>query len=115
MADLAAAPGAVRPVAGGGSVATDRWLLRGALLCLIGWLALTIALPLGTLFRKALEDAEGHFAGFANFAAYFEEPALVHSLLNTLTIAGISTVITLLLSFGFAYAVTRTAIPGRAI
>jgi iron(III) transport system permease protein len=113
MADLAAFPGTA--VASGRSASVDRWLLRGLLACLIGWLLLTIALPLGTLFRKALEDSEGHFIGFANFAAYFDEPALVHSLSNTLTIAGVSTVITLLLSFGFAYAVTRSAIPGRAV
>ena len=113
MADLAAFPGTA--VASGRSASADQWLLRGLVACLIGWLLLTIALPLGTLFRKALEDSEGHFIGFANFAAYFDEPALVHSLSNTLTIAGVSTVLALLLSFGFAYAVTRGAIPGRAI
>src|SRR5689334_24879151 len=92
MADLAAAPGTARPVAVGRRIGADQWLLRGLMACLIGWLLLTVALPLGTLFRKALEDADGHFVGLANFAAYFEEPALIYSLQNTLTIAAISTV-----------------------
>ena len=116
MADLAASRGAAgRPAVAGSKANTDEWLQRALLAVLIGWLLLVIVLPLETLFRKALEDHDGNFIGLANFAAYFAEPALVHSLTNTLMISAVSTVITLLLGFGFAYAVTRSAIPGRAV
>lgn len=101
---------AVRPVAGG-----EEWTQRLLILLLGGWLLLTILLPLSALFRKAAEDEEGRFIGLANFAAYFRDPALVQSIYNTLTVALISTVITILLAFGFAYAITRSAIPLRGL
>lgn len=116
MADLAAVSGGVGGSRASRNVASlDSWLQRAMLAALVGWLMLIIVLPLGTLFRKALEDRDGDFIGLSNFAAYFAEPVLVRSLSNTLMISAVSTVITLLLSFGFAYAVTRSAIPGRAI
>ena len=116
MADAAAVSGttAQRPIAGR-ATSVDEWLQRGLTAVVACCLLIAIALPLLTLFRKALEDHDGAFIGLANFAGYFAEPALVRSLSNTLLISGISTVITLLLGFGFAYAVTRSAIPGRAI
>jgi len=116
MVDLVTHPEAAgRPATAGSSANVEEWLQRGLLALLFGWLLLVIVLPLGTLFRKAVEDRDGAFIGLTNFAAYFAEPALVRSLTNTVMIAGISTVITLLLAFGFAYAVTRSAMPGRAI
>src|SRR5262249_2474313 len=116
--DLVAQPeaaAATRRVTAASSANLDEWLQRGLLGLLFGWLLLAVVLPLGTLFRKALEDHDGAFIGLSNFAAYFAEPALVRSLTNTVVIAGISPIITLLLGFGFAYAVTRSAMPGRAI
>ena len=99
----------VRPVAG-----AQEWVQRLLILLLGAWLLVTILFPLSALFRKAAENAEGQFIGLANFAAYFRDPALVQSLYNTLTVALISTVITILLAFGFAYAITRSAIPFRS-
>jgi iron(III) transport system permease protein len=100
----------VRPVAG-----AQEWVQRLLILLLGAWLLVTILFPLSALFRKAAENAEGQFIGLANFAAYFRDPALVQSLYNTLTVALISTVITILLAFGFAYAITRSAIPFRSL
>ena len=99
----------VRPVAG-----VQEWAQRLLILLLGAWLLVTILFPLSALFRKAAENAEGQFIGLANFAAYFRDPAMVQSLYNTLTVAFISTVITILLAFGFAYAITRSAIPFRS-
>ncbi|HJR22191.1 MAG TPA: putative 2-aminoethylphosphonate ABC transporter permease subunit [Dongiaceae bacterium] len=99
----------VRPVAG-----AQEWAQRLLILLLGAWLLVTILFPLSALFRKAAENAEGQFIGLANFAAYFRDPALVQSLYNTLTVALISTFITILLAFGFAYAITRSAIPFRS-
>ena len=102
-------PRLVRPVAG-----AEEWVQRLLILLLAGWLLVTMIFPLSALFRKAAEDAQGQFIGLANFVAYFRDPALVQSLYNTLTVASISTVITILIAFGFAYAISRSAIPFRS-
>ncbi|MCR8726217.1 putative 2-aminoethylphosphonate ABC transporter permease subunit [Frigidibacter sp. ROC022] len=46
--------------------------------------------------------------GVQNYRAYFSNPSLVSSIENSLFIATISTVITVLAAFGFAYALSRT-------
>ncbi len=46
--------------------------------------------------------------GLDNYTAYFSNPALFGSIGNSVTIAAISTAITLFLAFGFAYAINRT-------
>ncbi len=48
--------------------------------------------------------------GLENFRNYFSTPALMGSITNSLTIALISTVITVLLAFGFAYALNRSCV-----
>ncbi|MGI9372387.1 MAG: ABC transporter permease subunit, partial [Hyphomicrobiales bacterium] len=48
--------------------------------------------------------------GLANFVNYFSTPALFNSIQNSLTIALISTVITVMLAFGFAYALNRSCV-----
>lgn len=116
MTDTVIAPRAAAPAPSARTVVgVEEWLQRGLVIALVLWLLLAIVLPLSSLFRKALEGKDGEFVGLANFRAYFAEPSLAQSLINTLAIAGISTVITLALAFGFAYAVTRSAMPGRAL
>ena len=46
--------------------------------------------------------------GLQNYAAYFSNPALFRSVQNSLFIAGVSTVLTVLLAFGFAFALNRS-------
>ncbi len=46
--------------------------------------------------------------GFDNYRVYFSTPALFRSVKNSLTIALLSTLITVSLAFGFAYALTRS-------
>jgi len=53
--------------------------------------------------------------GLSNYATYFATPALFLSIENSLTIAGISTVITVILAFGFAYALTRSHMPFKGL
>ena len=48
--------------------------------------------------------------GLGNFATYFSTPALMGSITNSLIIALISTVVTVLLAFGFAYALNRSCV-----
>ncbi|MGI9481099.1 MAG: putative 2-aminoethylphosphonate ABC transporter permease subunit [Hyphomicrobiales bacterium] len=49
--------------------------------------------------------------GLQNYVTYFSTPALFRSIQNSLFIAVVSTIITVLLAFGFAYALTRTCMP----
>ncbi len=74
-------------------------------------LMLIIALPLGTLLAKSFADSDGAFVGLANYRAYFSTPALVQSLWNSVWISALTTVIVIPLAFGYAYAITRTALP----
>jgi len=49
--------------------------------------------------------------GLQNYAEYFSNPALFSSIENSLFIASISTVLTVLFAFGFAYALNRSCMP----
>jgi iron(III) transport system permease protein len=51
----------------------------------------------------------GRDYGLDNYRRYFSTPSLVYSIENSLFIATVSTVITVLIAFGFAYAMTRSA------
>ena len=65
-------------------------------------------------FRKVVVRPVQDF-GFANFQTYFSTPALFQSIQNSLFIAAISTVITVSLAFGFAYALCRSCMPFKSV
>ncbi len=73
-------------------------------------LLLIIALPLGTLLAKSFTNGDGAFVGLANYHTYFTTPALVQSLWNSSWVSALTTVIVIPLAFGYAYAITRTAL-----
>ena len=96
-------------------MSSDDWVMRTALVVLTLWLTVTVLLPLGALLVKSFQGADGSFVGFRNFVEYFSNPALTQSIWNSLWISVLSTLICVLLSFVFAYGLTRTCMPGRAI
>ena len=53
--------------------------------------------------------------GLENYRAYFTTPALFRSIGNSLTIAAISTIITVALAFGFAYALNRSTMRFKGV
>jgi len=53
--------------------------------------------------------------GFANYATYFSTPSLFRSIENSLFISALSTVITVTLAFGFAYALNRSCMAFKGI
>ncbi len=53
--------------------------------------------------------------GLENYRSYFSTPALFRSIGNSLTIAIISTIITVSLAFGFAYALNRSAMRFKGV
>lgn len=93
----------------------DDILMRLILGGLTVWLIFTVLLPLGALLIKSVEGPNGEFVGLTNFAQYFANPALTASIGNSIWIALVSTIICVLLSFVFAYGLTRTCMPGRSV
>lgn len=108
-------PDAVRTDTAAAARGADRErLVAGIGIGLIGlWLFATVALPLMSLFIKSVENADGEFIGLANFIRYFSTPALAYSIINSLGVALITTVIVVPLAFMYAYALTRSTMPGR--
>ena len=77
-------------------------------LCFV--LTMIIALPLWALLSKSFQNAEGGFVGLANYLRYFSTPALFASLVNSLTVAVLTTVIVVPVGFIYAYALTRSCL-----
>lgn len=95
--------------------AADEWVQRGILALAAIGLLIGVALPLWSLLSKSLEDGDGNFVGLRNFIAYVDSPALSSSIANSLFIAILSTAICVTLAFFYAYALTRTRVPGRGL
>ena len=91
----------------------EEWLQRILIGLVVLWLLVGVALPLAPLVTRSLTDADGVFVGLANFARYFSTPGLSWSFGNSLLVALITTVLAVTLAFGYAYALTRTAMPGK--
>ncbi|MDR1520092.1 MAG: putative 2-aminoethylphosphonate ABC transporter permease subunit [Planctomycetota bacterium] len=96
---------------GSGSEALRKALLWGS----VAFLGIGLALPLAELAVKSLSDADGGYAGFANFAAFFGSPSLSRALWNSIYVSVAATAITVPPAFAFAYAVTRTAMPLKPV
>lgn len=101
---------AVRP-----RIGRDGWLMRGLLLLLAAYLALTVVLPLYAMLRKSFFDKDDAFVGLANFERYFTDPALAESIGNTFFVAGLGSVITILLAFAYAYALSRSCMKAKGL
>jgi iron(III) transport system permease protein len=90
--------------------------LMGAATALVAiLLAVGLAIPLAVMLAKSVHDVRGTFVGLANYAAYFASPAALRSLGNTLVIAAVSTLVTIPVAFGYAYAIQRSCMPFKGI
>jgi iron(III) transport system permease protein len=83
-------------------------MMRAGVCLLIGWLLLTLILPLWWLLSKSFQNQNGEFVGLANYLRYFSTPALFASVWNSLYIAVLTTAIVLPLAFVYAYALQRS-------
>jgi len=87
-----------------------------ALLVLAGLgLVVFLIFPLGSILVKSVEDRAGDFVGLANFTEYFRTPALARSIWNSVWVSTLVTAITIPLAFTFAYALTRSCMPLKAL
>ena len=89
----------------------DDWIMRGSMVAIGVFLVVAVILPLYAMLSKSFEDSDGNFVGLANYAEYFSTPSLFYSIYNSFSISVIATVIVLLVSFMYAYALTRTCMP----
>jgi iron(III) transport system permease protein len=108
QAAAAAVPAAPRIKA---KISRDDWIMRGCMVVIGLFMAVFVLLPLYTLMSKSFENKAGEFVGLANYAEYFETPALFLSAINSLYISVIGTVIVLGTAFVYGYALTRTCMP----
>lgn len=79
------------------------------------FLLVGLVLPLAWLFARAFQDASGGFAGLANFAEYVATPNLAASAWNSLWTAALTTLLVVPAAFLYAYALTRSCIPGKPV
>jgi len=93
----------------------DDILMRGGLLLLIGWMLVSLVLPLWALLSKSFQNDRGEFVGLANYLTYFSTPALFDSVWNSLYVSFVSTLIVLPLAFVYAYALQRSCMRWKGL
>jgi iron(III) transport system permease protein len=93
----------------------DDVLMRLGICLLIGWMLVTLVLPLWWLLSKSFQNQNGDFIGLANYVQYFSTPALFASVWNSLFIALLSTAIVLPLAFVYAYALQRSCMRWKGL
>jgi iron(III) transport system permease protein len=93
----------------------DDLLMRLGICLLIGWMLVTLVLPLWWLLSKSFQDQNGHFVGLQNYIRYFSTPALFESVWNSLFVAVLSTAIVLPLAFVYAYALQRSCMRWKGL
>lgn len=78
-------------------------------------IALTLAIiaPLMMLFETAFFDENQNFVGLENFYNYFDSPALLSSVFNSVWVACAATIITVFLASIYAFALTNVNIKGK--
>jgi iron(III) transport system permease protein len=93
----------------------DDLLMRAGICLFIGWLVVTLALPLGILLAKSFQNQNGEFVGLANYRHYFATPALFVSVWNSLLVSLTTTAIVLPLAFVYAYALQRSCMRWKGL
>lgn len=78
------------------------------LLLLAVVILVAVVLPLSTIFLTSVQNKDGLFVGISNYIEYFQTPALVDSIFNTLFVGVVTTVIVISMAFVYAYALTRS-------
>lgn len=92
----------------------EQRLVQVLLLASCALLTIFLLAPLAMILVKSVEDRSGSFVGAALFGEYLRNPGLQQSVLNTLWVGLTVTGITVPLVFTFAYALTRSCMPGKA-
>jgi iron(III) transport system permease protein len=91
------------------------WIGFAGLALVLFMLLAFLAAPLLAILVQAAQDDQGQFVGLSNFSSYLQTPSLLQSLWNSIWVSGLVTFIVVPLAFVFAYALTRSCMPGKTI
>jgi iron(III) transport system permease protein len=91
------------------------WIGFAGLALVLFMLLAFLAAPLLAILVQAAQDDQGQFVGLRNFFSYLQTPSLLQSLWNSIWVSGLVTFIVVPLAFVFAYALTRSCMPGKTI
>lgn len=84
-------------------------------LFILAFIIIIIIFPIGMLICKSFQNNSGEYVGLKNFYDYFTSRNMIISLKNTLFVSTISSVISIILAFIFAYGIQRTTIKFKEI
>lgn len=79
------------------------------------FLTLFAMLPLVAILWKSMQSADGAFIGLKNYRDYFSDGGAYHIIGNTLTIAVVSSVLTIVLAYLFAMCLTHTCVRYKSV
>ena len=91
------------------------WLPAGLTLLLGGLLLLGIVLPVATLLIQSSWGPAGEWVGLSNYQTFFALPQVAALMLRSVGLAALAAAVSVGLAFGFAYALTLSAMPGKAL
>lgn len=94
-------------------ISSDRWLTGVTMGFLLAVLFFFMLYPVYDICK--LSFYRGENLTLENYISYFTNPRMFQSLKNSLIVSGVTTVITTILAFFFAYGLTRTTIRGKGI
>jgi iron(III) transport system permease protein len=108
---VAIARDAIRPRPRG--LDADR-ITAAAVLAAVGIpLVVFMLYPLASILRKSFELPGG--LGFGNYVRYFGDPKLTQVIVNSLAVSIVATLLTIVLAYGFAYALYRARLPAASL
>ena len=91
----------------------DRWLLGLMIAYLLAVLA-CVVLPMGALLQRSLVDGDGAWVGLAHYRKYIESPSFLRALGHSSWVAFATAALVVPMAFGYAYALCRSAMPGKS-
>jgi iron(III) transport system permease protein len=94
-------------------ISSDRWLTGITMGILLAVLIFFMLYPVYDICK--LSFYRGKVLTLEHYISYFTNARMFQSLKNSLIVSGVTTVITTLLAFFFAYGLTRTTIRGKGI
>jgi iron(III) transport system permease protein len=76
-------------------------------------LAVFVVLPLASILERSFTTPEG--LGLGNYLRYLQDPKFVQIVINSLVVSISTTALTIVLAYGFAYAIHRSAMPFKGV
>jgi len=94
-------------------VTGEQWVQRLLIVSVLMCLLVGILFPLIPILTRSFSNQQEEFVGLANYRDYFSRPALSRSFANSMSVSVITTIVAVFLAFGYAFALTRTQMPGK--